>query len=121
MRKCFMINTPFIFNAVWFVIKGLLAARYCDDVDHVITVCFQCMFYRYHVKQAEMPLQFSTVVALFLSNMNIQCTGRSRRCRCGAQATWTNCCRKSSTRICQVIKMIILILSLPTLFVMSPV
>jgi hypothetical protein len=28
MRKCFMINSPFVFNAVWYVIKGILAARY---------------------------------------------------------------------------------------------
>eukprot|EP00981_Chlorochromonas_danica_P015651 scaffold14342_cov209-Ochromonas_danica.AAC.1 len=27
MRKCFMINTPWIFNTVWFFIKNLLAAR----------------------------------------------------------------------------------------------
>lgn len=27
MRKCFMINTPYVFNAVWYVVKGLLAAR----------------------------------------------------------------------------------------------
>jgi hypothetical protein len=27
MRKAFMVNTPWIFNTVWFFIKGLLAAR----------------------------------------------------------------------------------------------
>lgn len=27
MRKCFMINTPFLFHTVWYVIRGLLAAR----------------------------------------------------------------------------------------------
>lgn len=27
MRKCFMINTPWLFNTLWYFIKGLLAAR----------------------------------------------------------------------------------------------
>lgn len=27
MRKCFMINTPWVFNALWYFIKGLLAPR----------------------------------------------------------------------------------------------
>ena len=28
MRKCFRINTPWVFNALWYFIKGLLAARW---------------------------------------------------------------------------------------------
>ena len=27
MRKCFMVNTPWVFSALWYFIKGLLAAR----------------------------------------------------------------------------------------------
>ena len=27
MRKCFMINTPWVFNTAWYFVKGLLAAR----------------------------------------------------------------------------------------------
>ena len=27
MRKCFMINTPYVFYAVWYIVKGWLAAR----------------------------------------------------------------------------------------------
>lgn len=40
MRKCFMINTPWVFNALWYFIKGLLAARFVyspsdDDDDDI--------------------------------------------------------------------------------------
>jgi len=28
MRKCFMINAPFLFNAAWYVIKGFLSSRF---------------------------------------------------------------------------------------------
>eukprot|EP01034_Spumella_vulgaris_P029848 gene29847-36968_t len=27
MRKCYMINTPWVFNTVWYFVKGLLAAK----------------------------------------------------------------------------------------------
>ena len=33
MRKCFMINSPWVFNALWFFIKGLLPARTVAKVD----------------------------------------------------------------------------------------
>ncbi len=33
MRKCFMINSPWVFNALWFFIKGLLPARTMAKVD----------------------------------------------------------------------------------------
>ena len=33
MRKCFMINVPWVFNALWFFIKGLLPTRTVNKVD----------------------------------------------------------------------------------------
>lgn len=27
MRKCYMINTPWVFQTVWYFVQGLLAAR----------------------------------------------------------------------------------------------
>ena len=33
MRKCFMINMPWLFNTIWFFIKGLLAARTVAKVN----------------------------------------------------------------------------------------
>ena len=32
MKKCYMINTPWIFNTIWYFIKGLLAARTINKV-----------------------------------------------------------------------------------------
>jgi hypothetical protein len=38
VHNCFMINTPWVFNALWYFIKGLLAARFvCSpSVDEII-------------------------------------------------------------------------------------
>ena len=33
MNKCYMINTPFMFNTIWYFIKGLLAQRTVDKVS----------------------------------------------------------------------------------------
>jgi hypothetical protein len=27
MRKCYMINTPWVFNTAWYFVKGLIAAK----------------------------------------------------------------------------------------------
>merc|ERR1711871_836468 len=33
MKKCYMINTPWLFNTLWFFIKNLLAQRSIDKVE----------------------------------------------------------------------------------------
>merc|ERR1711871_1849271 len=33
MNKCFMINAPFVFNTLWYFIKGLLSQRTVDKVS----------------------------------------------------------------------------------------
>lgn len=33
MRKTFMINTPWIFNTVWYFIKGLIAQRTVNKIS----------------------------------------------------------------------------------------
>lgn len=35
MKKCYMINTPWVFNTLWYFIKGLLAQRTIDKVSVV--------------------------------------------------------------------------------------
>lgn len=38
MKKCYMINTPWLFNTLWYFVKGLLAARTIQKVCQLIAV-----------------------------------------------------------------------------------
>lgn len=49
MRKCYMVNTPFIFNAAWYFIQGLLSARSAAKIMVVGTD------YKKHIEK-EIPL-----------------------------------------------------------------
>jgi hypothetical protein len=42
MHKCHMINTPWLFNTVWWVIKGWLAPRYKSLPNPDLTSHFSC-------------------------------------------------------------------------------
>jgi hypothetical protein len=132
MRKCYMINTPFIFNAVWFVIKGLLAARYvlcvlCVRTVRTTSICTVlytapaptlcgcvCLVFSgtewLTILQGGAPtflLACRRYLFFALSSHSVYLatsvpTGRWRRCRCGAPGTWTSCCRKSTSIACPV-------------------
>lgn len=106
MRKCYMINTPFIFNAVWFVIKGLLAARYvpfllfapnfCYDMKEIVSV------YQVFTSSTLHVLLFSDFPVSFLSLFPPRrwlAAGRWPRCQCVGRVIWTNYCRKSISTI----------------------
>ena len=40
MARSFMVNAPWVFNTLWFVLKGLLAERTVDKVWRISSVTF---------------------------------------------------------------------------------
>lgn len=104
MRKCYMINTPWVFHGVWYVVRGMLAAKTVAKVA-VMGHSFQEELHKEIApeyipsKTATTPLHCSVFIFLFIYNDHFSlCVFTCQRSSEGrTQGTWSTR-RSPSTR-----------------------